>query len=289
MTANTEFQRIFSWNKYHENLLKKWAQMCKTYSIMHSLSAGYYSTWDKRLGIPVVIFGAVTSASIFGSDIEVPEMRYINGTMALIVTALAGVSKFLGTSEKMTKHQTASFKYTSIAMSIDTILSFPRNERNTGPQEFISYIKSSMLEVRENTPEVLTRIMNNYLCNYDKSLTNVKSNVNKKCTEVYVGSYNYDSVVGSTVYGDSDGTGSDKSDQAVVGGSPSIHERRSSVIPDKRSKQLLSDFADKVSKRMETAGNKLECQTDNDLSESEEERDIEMIDVEMGKKISWHR
>lgn len=260
------------WNKYHENLLKKWAQMCKTYSIMHSLSAGYYSTWDKRLGIPVVIFGAVTSASIFGSDNEVREMRYINGTMALIITALAGVSKFLGTSEKMTKHQTASFKYTSIAMSIDTILSFPRNERNAGPQEFISHIKSSMLEVRENAPEVLTRIMNNYICNYDKSLTNVKSNVNKKDTEVYVGSYNYDSVVGSTVNSLS---GNDKIGQAVAVGSPFIH---------KRNKQLLSDFTDKVSKCIETAGNKLECQTDNDLSESEEERVIEMRDIEIGKK-----
>ena len=54
-----------NWNNYHEYLLKKWAQTSKTYAIMHSLSAQYYSTWHKRLGIPIVILGGVTASSIF--------------------------------------------------------------------------------------------------------------------------------------------------------------------------------------------------------------------------------
>ena len=57
-----------SWNRYHEQLLKKWSQISKTYSIMHSLCATYYSNWHKRLGIPVVIIGGITASSIFSSN-----------------------------------------------------------------------------------------------------------------------------------------------------------------------------------------------------------------------------
>jgi hypothetical protein len=169
-----------SWNKYHEHLLKKWSQMSKTYSIMHSLCAQYYSKWNRRLGIPVVILGAVTASSIFGNTHTENSsyINYINGSLALFVTALSGINNFLGTSEKQVKHQTASFKYTSISMEIDTLLSFIRSDRSIGPQEFIREQKSRILEVRENVHEVLPWIMSEYLNKYDKSLTNVNSNIN---------------------------------------------------------------------------------------------------------------
>jgi len=242
------------WNKYHENLLKKWAQMCKTYSIMHTLSAARYSAWDRRLGIPVVILGAATSTLIFGSSSDTTGvMRYINGTLALIVTALAGVSRFINTGEKTVKHKAVSFKYTSIAMNIDTILSFPRSERAESPQEFISSIKSNILEVRENAPEVLMSIMNNYLRKYDKTLTNVKSNVNTR----------------ESVY-DSDGP------TAYSSGS----SKNSSKELDKLSpnpNHVLTDFGDNLSKIMVTAGDRLKLpETDGNLTESDwEDNDIE--------------
>lgn len=52
-------------DKYMENGLKKWSSTAKTYSIMHSISAQYYSTWNKRLGVPVILLGAAASSSIF--------------------------------------------------------------------------------------------------------------------------------------------------------------------------------------------------------------------------------
>jgi hypothetical protein len=72
--------------------------------------------------------------------------------------------------KKTNKHQNASFKYTKIAMDIDTILSFSRCERVKTPQEFIQEKKSEMLEIRENVPEVLPWVMNNYLEKFDKSV-----------------------------------------------------------------------------------------------------------------------
>tara|TARA_B110000211_G_C14065921_1_gene547634 strand:+ start:463 stop:1167 length:705 start_codon:yes stop_codon:yes gene_type:complete len=172
------------WNDYHEELLKNWAEMSKTYSIMHSLCANHYANIDKLLGIPVIILGAVTASSIFGTsnynDIDHFYLNYINGGLALIITALTGVNKFLGSAEKRIKHQTASFKYTSIAMNIDTMLSFSRDKRRVDPQDFASEQKSKILEIRENCPEVVPKIMSSYLNNYNKSLLNIDSNVNKE-------------------------------------------------------------------------------------------------------------
>lgn len=147
---------------------------------MHSLCAQYYNKWNKRLGVPIVVLGAVTASSIFsGNDNESVIWRYINGSLALVVTALSGVNNFIGTMEKTTKHQNASFKYTKIALDIDTLLSFARDERHQTPQQFINTKKTEMLEIRENVPEVLSWVLSNYLKKFDKSLIQTRSDINK--------------------------------------------------------------------------------------------------------------
>lgn len=187
-----------TWSKYHENLIKKWAETCKTYSIMHSLCAQYYNKWNKRLGVPIVVLGAVTASSIFsGNDNESIIWRYINGTLALIVTALSGVNNFIGTIEKTSKHQNASFKYTKIALDIDTILSFARDERQQTPRQFINAKKTEILEIRENVPEVLLWVLSSYLKKFDKSLIQTRSQINKLDTE-YVPSESESSIKSPT-------------------------------------------------------------------------------------------
>lgn len=176
-------QHVAPWNNYHEKLLKRWSQICKTYAIMHSLSAQHYSKWHKRLGIPVVILGGITASSIFSSNSDDSKIWvYINGSLSLLMTGLAGVSSFLGTSEKTNKHQIASFKYTKISMDIDTVLSFSKEYREVSAHEFVSKKNAEMMEIRENAPEVLAWILNHYLKKFDKSLVNIKSSINNNNT-----------------------------------------------------------------------------------------------------------
>lgn len=251
-----------SWNRYHEQLLKKWSQMSKTYSIMHSLCATYYSNWHKRLGIPVVIIGGVTASSIFSSNKNDSEVwTYINGGLSLFVAALTGMSSFIGTAEKTNKHQNASFKYTKIAMDIDTILSFSRCERVKTPQEFIQEKKSEMLEIRENVPEVLPWVMNNYLEKFDKSLTNTKSRVNK-CSENYIQPKlkvmfdDYASERGT-------GSGSASSSENAIGSD-------GSVVINLKESGILSDFADKEHEKIQQATEKMKIPSDSDSDEEPE-------------------
>lgn len=246
-----------SWNRYHEQLLKKWAQMSKTYSIMHSLCAQYYATWHKRLGIPVVIIGGITASSIFSSNKNDSEAwTYINGGLALFVAALSGVSSFVGTSEKTNKHQIASFKYTKISMDIDTMLSFGRNERTQTPQEFIQEKKSEMLDIRENVPEVLTWVMNDYLKKFDKTLTDTKSRVNKNYIEPKL---KYDD------------DGSERGSSSVGTGSTRAQE-------EANTGEILSDFADKTSTKIEIACQKMKVPSESDSENEEEDPEKHIIE-----------
>ena len=168
------------WNEYNEYLIKKWSVMCKTYSIMHSISADYYNKLDRKLGIPVILLGAVSASSIFTTSSNSSEIwSYINGCLVLIMTGVSGVSKFLGTSEKFTKHTSASFKYTEISMNIDTLLSFPISEREEKCREFINSVKNSILEIREHSPEIPSWVKMSYIKNLDKSITNTETKINR--------------------------------------------------------------------------------------------------------------
>lgn len=171
-----------TWNKYMEDILKKWSATSKTYSIMHTLAARYYNKWNNRLGIPVILLGAVASSSIFTTstiDDTINIWTYINGGLVLLTTGLTGISKFLGVNEKKVEHTTASFKYTSISMNIDTLLSFPRNDRKEDPRKFINEIKLAILEIREHSPNLPIWILSSYIDKMDKTIINTGTKVNR--------------------------------------------------------------------------------------------------------------
>jgi hypothetical protein len=167
------------WTKHHEKLLKKWGETSKTLAIMHTLSSGHFARRDRRLGIPVVLLGAVTASSIFASANHTTEIvTYINGGLALITTGLTGLARFLNYSELKNSHNMSSNRYQSIAMEIDTILSFPRTERSRCPHEAIDDIRKSINDVRDHSPEVVSWLLEEYLEGYNKSLMRIRSEVN---------------------------------------------------------------------------------------------------------------
>lgn len=263
-----------SFNKYQENILKKWSSMSKTYSTMHSISAEYYSAWDKRLGIPVIILGAVASSSIFSSsDNTSIEWDYINGAMVLLMTGISGISKFLGTHEKRAKHTSAAFKYTHIAMNIDTLLSFPRDDRVEDPRQFINEIKLSILEVREHSPDLPTWVVSGYINKMDKSITNTQTTVNRHQT-----SDQFENLRKINEWNNTP----DKHSTSPVSSSEK-HTKRD--VPKDSAKELKEihvkmdqknhtacDFSDPMSQKMELLSIKLErLDTDMECSESDEE------------------
>jgi hypothetical protein len=144
------------------------------------MSSEYYNNWDKRLGIPVILLGAAATSSIFTTSGQTDNIWvYVNGGLVLLMTGISGISKFLGTTEKLAKHTSAAFKYTEISMNIDTVLSFPRNDREEKPREFINLIKTNILELREHSPDLPTWVISSYITKLDKSLVSTVTKINR--------------------------------------------------------------------------------------------------------------
>lgn len=283
-----------NWNRYQENILKKWSSMAKTYSTMHSISSEYYSKLDKRLGIPVILLGAAASSSIFTTNSQNDDKNiwtYINGGMVLIMTGISGIAKFLGTNEKQAKHTAASFKYTHISMDIDTLLSFPRSDRTEQPRQFINDIKLSILEVREHAPDLPTWLVSDYIKKLDKSLVNTQTKVNRHkqgdSVEMIVpNDWNTTTYKSSRPNTPEKKTETDTVDtvQAISPVKQEPQQISSVVSNDKRQKtsdtcfldigDVYSDYLspnDKVYKKIERVSSKLESHASQSDTESEEE------------------
>ena len=145
-------------------------------------------------------------------------------------------------------------------MDIDTMLSFGRHERSQTPQEFIQEKKSDMLDIRENVPEVLTWVMNDYLKKFDKTLTDTKSKVNKG-----LGSYIepklkivYDDENSNSNSDSRGGPGTESAGTSVRGGAV-----------EEQTGEILSDFADKSSSKMFNASEKMRVPSDSDSEDDE--------------------
>ena len=286
-----------NWNRYQENILKKWSSMAKTYSTMHSISSEYYSKWDKRLGIPVILLGAAAASSIFTTNSQTDEKNiwtYINGGIVLIMTGISGITKFLGTQEKQAKHTSASFKYTHISMDIDTVLSFPRSDRTEQPRQFINDIKLAILEVREHSPDIPAWLVSDYIKKLDKSLVNTHTKVNRHrqgdSIEMVVpndwNATSYKNSISNTPpkeakYQDNEqppkNTDTIVHVQANQSFSPEVQCRV--LYDDKRKKtmdvgEVYNDYLsinDNVTKKIECISNQLECDDSQTDTESEEE------------------
>jgi len=167
------------WNYYHENLLKKWSEQVKTYSLLHLLSADYYANLEKKLGIPLILLGAITSSMIFlfGQN---ANMVYVNGALSMLLTIMISVNNFLSASEKHGKHRISANKYQTISLNIDTLLSFPRENRTEKPEMFITDIKSTIIDIRTNSPDVVSFIIKEYIHKLDKSLVTTRTKIYKK-------------------------------------------------------------------------------------------------------------
>jgi len=170
------------WVSHHEDLLRKWAETCKTMALLHTRSSAYYGEWDRRLGIPLIVLGAAIASSIFiTTNQPLGWLTYVNGLMSLVLTALTGVGRFLGLAELRVGHTAASNKYMAIAMKVDSALSFPRCERADGPQTMIDTTRRDLGEIREHAPAIAPWLLAESLSHFLKSpLTRIRSGVNSQ-------------------------------------------------------------------------------------------------------------
>ena len=166
------------WTCAQEQLVKRWCQTTKTYAIMHSLCANDNALWRRAIGIPTVLIGAVTASSIFSAaESSSTVWQYINGALALSVTALSGISNFLNLDEKITKHRAASIAHTRLSYRMECMLSRPRAQRDD-VVEFTTSCRKEISDIQEGMVDVSSGVMNKYMNKFDKSIVNTSVIVN---------------------------------------------------------------------------------------------------------------
>lgn len=143
------------WDKYNENILKQWSLMAKTYTVMHLLAANYYDKLDKWIAVLLIILGAIATSSILSSyKSQNVHVSYFNGGVVFFTTILSGISKFANVAEKQNLHNSLSYKYNSISMHIDSLLTFTRDSREEDPHDFIDSIKTALIDAKKYSPGI---------------------------------------------------------------------------------------------------------------------------------------
>lgn len=171
-----------SWCRIQEDILKRWSGMAKTYSNIHELAADHCRQWDNRLGIPVVLLGTVTASSVLTTDHTADPnsiWRYVNAGLVLAMTGISGVARYMKLSEMATKHTATAFRYTEIAMNIDTILSFSRADRREDARTVVNSTKMALLDIKEGSATPPSWIVTSFIKRMDKHITGTGTAVNR--------------------------------------------------------------------------------------------------------------
>lgn len=79
----------------------------------------------------------------------------------------------------MTQHTAASFKYEKISTQIDTLLIFPRHDRQKEPEIFINETMATTLDIKENTPDVKCSILKKFIEDQQTGLADIAIKVNR--------------------------------------------------------------------------------------------------------------
>ena len=135
------------------DLLECWATACRENADSHRHQCARKSAISRRIHIPVIALSAVTASSIFsstGADSSVLDAwQYANGTLAVIVTALSSVSRYLRYDELSEKHRNASIAYAELASSIQCEL-IKENHVHSEVED----LRQRMTNIRKTSPNI---------------------------------------------------------------------------------------------------------------------------------------
>lgn len=106
------------------DLLNQWHTALRTFHIQHILAAKHNEKMHKRLGVPVVILGAVVGTSVFANLESNPEtwVKILIGSLSVTSAVLAALQTFMGFSDLAEKHKNASTKYGMLRRELEQFM-----------------------------------------------------------------------------------------------------------------------------------------------------------------------
>ena len=172
------------WTHEVEEMIKQWGEDAQFSKILFEQSAHITSRYDKCLGIPLVIIGAVSASSIF-IDSDIIYVRIGIGCFGLVLVIMSAIAELTGYKADTVRYRNAATSYGEIVFDIQEQLARPREQR-VNVQDFVSRLKMSMRELKR-TCQIPSGIFKKYVKNIDNHFSTLGIHTDRSTRAIHVG------------------------------------------------------------------------------------------------------
>ena len=143
-----------NWDESFELLLEKYADECAIREQLHRRSFYYYSKWNNRLQLPIIILSAISgSLQFLSQSFEGLEKQIITttGSLSVLVSLISAISTYLKFGESKKIHEQANNSWLNLYHKIRFQLSLKRELREEA-HEFVKNVLTNYNHLFEISP-----------------------------------------------------------------------------------------------------------------------------------------
>jgi hypothetical protein len=148
-----EMNKIMEWSIEKEILLVEWADIAQCYRWLNSHSHVKYTTLHAWFAIPVIILSTFTGTASFIQNTTVPYVKYIIGTISILIGILSTMQQFLKITELKENYRISAILWDKYSRNIRIELTKSPIERmNSG--SFMKTARTEFDHLMETTPPI---------------------------------------------------------------------------------------------------------------------------------------
>jgi hypothetical protein len=148
------------------DLLKRWMFRAYRMQMAHYKCARACETWHRRLGIPAIVLGAITSTAVFASLSDTataqvptwlkPWLPLAVGLISVISAVLSALQTFLRDAELAEKHRAAGALFAHLKHEME-LLAIAADNAAPAIAESLKSIEGRWEKLREHSPNIPAR------------------------------------------------------------------------------------------------------------------------------------
>jgi hypothetical protein len=156
-----ELNKSSEWSIEKEILLVEWADVAQCYRWLNSHSHIKYTTLHAWFAIPVIILSTFTGTASFIQNTAVPYVKYIIGTVSILVGILSTLQQFLKVTELKENYRISAILWDKYSRNIRIELTKSPFER-MNPGSFMKTARTEFDHLMETTPPISRSTVNDF-------------------------------------------------------------------------------------------------------------------------------
>ena len=156
------------WFPEQEHILKKWAEVSKSYRWFHDKAHSKYKWQNFWFSIPVIVLSNLTGIANFAQN-SIPDdnenKRYVPlgiGFINILAGIITTVYQFLKVAELVEAHRSSSLLYSKFSRDISVQLTLPHQQRKYNGKDYLNMKKDEFDRLLEQAPVIPNKIIEQY-------------------------------------------------------------------------------------------------------------------------------